>query len=110
MSIEEMTPENFRDLRRDGFAGTVLDVREPHERACCAIGPDDLHVPMGEVPDRLAEIARAPGPIVVYCHHGVRSMMVARWLETRGVAKVWNLEGGIDAWSLRVDCSVPRYR
>jgi rhodanese-related sulfurtransferase len=93
----------------------LLDVRESVERAHCAIRTSaktvDLHFPMGEIPTRLVELrARTSGlPVVVYCHHGVRSMAVAQWLATRGFERLNNLEGGIDAWSLQVDPAVPRY-
>ena len=88
----------------------LLDVREDHERAFCAI-PDAvcLHVPMGQVPSRIDEIAALSGPLVVYCHHGVRSMAVVQWLASRGVRDLLNLEGGIDAWSVAVDPGVRRY-
>jgi rhodanese-related sulfurtransferase len=93
----------------------VLDVREPDERAHCAIpAPEcatDLHIPMGEVSaefDRIAEAA-ADRPLVVYCHLGQRSMVVARWLSKRGIDPLYNLEGGIDAWSNDVDPNLPRY-
>jgi len=93
----------------------LLDVREPFERAIAAIGPTDsavaVAIPMGEVPAHLDEIAAvaARGPIVVYCHHGQRSMVVARWLAARGISGLANLDGGIDAWSTDVDPSTPRY-
>lgn len=93
----------------------VLDVREDDERELCAIAVPgdavDLHVPMGQVPARFDEIAAAAseGPLVVYCHLGMRSMVVARWLAARGVAGLHNLDGGIDAWSVDVDPSLPRY-
>lgn len=93
----------------------ILDVREPNERAYSAIAPPptaiDVHIPMAEIPAR-AEAIQAQAadlPVVVYCHHGVRSMAVAEWLARYGVGRLHNLEGGIDAWSVRVDRSVPRY-
>ncbi len=94
---------------------TLLDVREDDERGYSAIptpeGLTDLHVPLGEVRDRLEEIrAAATGrPLVVYCHHGQRSMVAATWLLRQGLANVENLEGGIDSWSTRVDPKVRRY-
>ena len=48
-------------------------------------------------------------PLIVYCHHGVRSLATARWLVAQGIPDVANLEGGIDAWSRTVDPAVPRY-
>ena len=95
---------------------TLLDVREPFERSYCAIADlpstaRDLFIPMREIQARLNEIQSAAGdaPIVVYCHHGVRSMAVAQWVASQGGGPVFNLEGGIDAWSLQVDPAVPRY-
>ena len=93
----------------------VLDVREDDERFYAAIalpaGVVDFHVPLGDITSRFAEIeAIARGrPLVVYCHHGQRSMVAATWLASRGLVDVHNLEGGIDAWSTRVDPSVGRY-
>ncbi len=105
----------FRALLDRGDPLAVLDVREDHERDYASIAlPDgvfDLHVPLGLVVERYEEIARASAgrPLVVYCHHGQRSMVAAAWLARRGVADIRNLEGGIDAWSRRVDPSVRRY-
>lgn len=93
----------------------VIDVREPWERSLCAIpvaAPAvDLPIPMGEVPARWNEVrAACAGRFsVVYCHHGVRSRMVADWLARQGLENVNNLEGGIDEWSRSVDAEIPRY-
>lgn len=85
----------------------LLDVREPFERELASIQPS-LHIPMNEVADRLGEIPR-DREVIVYCHMGGRSMMVASFLEENGYSTVANLSGGIDAWSVRVDLRVPRY-
>ncbi len=93
----------------------VLDVREEDERMYASIPfPEcviDLHVPLGEVARRFEEIdlSTQGRPLIVYCHHGQRSMVVASWLVRRGIGEVINLDGGIDAWSKRVDRSIPRY-
>ncbi len=109
------------ELKRRLDAGeptVVLDVREEDERDLCAVGLPatavDLHVPMGQIPARVGEIAdamtgAAGAPLVVYCHHGQRSMVVARWLAARGVGPAFNLERGIDAWSAEIDPAVRRY-
>jgi rhodanese-related sulfurtransferase len=94
---------------------TILDVREDDERAYCALPlpptARDLHIPMHDVSERLEEVRASVGsdPLVVYCHHGVRSMSVATWLSHQGLGNVHNLTGGIDAWSKGLDPSVPRY-
>jgi rhodanese-related sulfurtransferase len=85
----------------------LLDVRESYERDLAHIEPS-LHIPMRDVPDRLAEIP-PEHEVIVYCHGGARSAMVAGFLETRGYKRVANLAGGIDAWSQQVDPTVPRY-
>jgi rhodanese-related sulfurtransferase len=85
----------------------VLDVREPGEIAIARF-PNSLNIPMNDVPARLSELDPS-SEIVVVCHHGVRSAHVAAYLAHNGFARVLNLRGGIDAWSIAVDSSVPRY-
>jgi len=103
--VDPATPA--RKLREHPDAVLLLDVREPYERRLASIFPS-LHIPMGEVPDRLAEIPK-DREVIVYCHSGARSMMVVGFLEGNGYESVANLAGGIDAWSISVDPSVPRY-
>lgn len=86
----------------------LLDVREPQEVAFCAI-QGSVHIPLGQIPGRLHELDRER-EIVVLCHHGARSFQACAFLRSRGFENVYNLDGGIDAWSLSVDPSVPRYR
>lgn len=106
--VEELSPtEVARRLREEPERLVLLDVREPYEREVALIEPS-IHIPMSEVPERLREIVRDRA-VVVYCHTGMRSAMVAAFLEQRGFRTVANLGGGIDAWSLQVDPKVPRY-
>jgi len=106
--VLEISPTELAGrLKTEPDAVLLLDVREEYERAAAAIEPS-VHIPMQEVPDRLDELPRDRA-IVVYCHTGVRSAMVAGYLEQSGFANVANLGGGIDAWSLEVDPDVPRY-
>ena len=94
--------------RLDSHADVVLlDVREPEELALARM-PGALHIPMGEVAGRLHELD-ADREIVVFCHHGIRSASVVSYLAQRDFGHVVNLAGGIDAWSISVDPSVPRY-
>lgn len=92
-------------------APVLLDVREPWEFDLAAIrveGAHTLHIPMGQIPARLGEIDAAR-PVVCICHHGVRSAQVVAFLERQGYDPVYNLAGGIEAWSTQVDAGVPRY-
>lgn len=89
----------------------LLDVREPWEVQLAAIrldGATTLNLPMGQIPQRLAELDPAQ-PILCICHHGMRSAQVVAFLERAGFDSVYNLAGGIDAWSAHVDPAVPRY-
>jgi rhodanese-related sulfurtransferase len=89
----------------------LLDVREPWEVQLAAIrlpGAASLNLPMGQIPQRLAELDPAQ-PILCICHHGMRSAQVVAFLERAGFESVYNLAGGIDAWSAHVDPAVPRY-
>ena len=98
-----------------GDAIALLDVREVDERLYARVptppGVVDLHIPLGELTSQWETVADAckGRTLVVYCHHGVRSMVAATWLARRGVSPVANMEGGIDQWSLRVDREVRRY-
>lgn len=89
----------------------LLDVREPWEIERAALrlpGTRALDIPMGELTSRLNELPD-DAPIVCLCHHGVRSAHVAAWLERNGFDEVWDVVGGIDAWSLEMDRALPRY-
>ena len=85
----------------------LLDVREPWEWQAARI-EGSQHIPMRELPARVAEIERGR-EVVAICHHGGRSMQVAMFLEKNGFSKVHNLQGGVDAWSRTVDPAVPTY-
>jgi rhodanese-related sulfurtransferase len=93
----------------------VLDVREPWELQTASVRADGftlLHIPMRELPARVAELREAHGedqPIACLCHHGMRSQQVATFLTQSGFSDVVNLQGGIAAWSQQVDPSVPQY-
>lgn len=89
----------------------LLDVREPWEVQLASIRSAQaptLHIPMRDIPARLAELPR-DRPILCYCHHGMRSMQVVRFLHQQGLDEAVNVAGGIDAWSQQVDPGVPRY-
>lgn len=85
----------------------LLDVREPWEFATCHIA-GSLLIPMGTVPARMTELEE-DAPIVCICHHGARSMQVGAFLERNGFSQITNLTGGVHAWALQVDNSMPTY-
>ena len=84
----------------------LIDVREPWEFATAHI-EGSVPIPMGEVPSRAHQDPEEP--LVVVCHHGVRSMNVTVWLRNQGFENAQSLRGGIDAWSVEVDPKVARY-
>ena len=89
----------------------VLDVREPWELQTASVRAEGFElraIPMGEIPARLGELPKDQ-PIACLCHHGMRSMNVAAFLEQHGFEHLANISGGIDAWSAEVDPAVPRY-
>jgi len=86
----------------------LIDVREPWEYSTTHIEGSVL-IPMGEVPARAHQELDPEERLVVVCHHGIRSMNVAVWLRNQGFEQAQSLRGGIDAWSVQVDPTVPRY-
>lgn len=88
-------------------APVLLDVREAWEFQFCAL-ETAVNMPMGLVPVRYQEL-EPENEVVCICHHGARSMQVVMWLQQHGFEKVYNLAGGIDAWSRQVDPKVPVY-
>ncbi|MDO8108029.1 ThiF family adenylyltransferase [Isoptericola sp. b441] len=105
-SVGEITAPELAGLLADGSV-TVVDVREPMEREIASL-PGALPLPMGELVRDPAAVP-ADRPVVLMCHHGVRSVQAALHLVAHGRTGVRHLVGGIDAWSLTVDPSVPRY-
>lgn len=86
---------------------TLLDVRDPAEASFVQL-PQSVLIPLAELPGRLGELDR-DAPIVVYCHHGVRSSRALGLLQRAGFTRVRHLTGGIDAWAVQVDPEMPRY-
>jgi len=106
MSIREITPAELQQLLSDENPPTLIDVREDGEAAICAINGSTL-IPMNSVPQRLQEIPRDK-PVVLYCHHGGRSMMVGQFLARNGYDTM-NLTGGIDRWAIEIEPGMARY-
>ena len=104
--MRELTPQAVAALR-DTTEIQIIDVREPWEYELCHI-EGTLHIPMGQIPARLAELA-SDRPLIVLCHHGMRSLQVAHYLLSQGYQDVTNLSGGIDAWARDVDPALALY-
>jgi rhodanese-related sulfurtransferase len=85
----------------------LLDVREPWEFDKARIEGSTL-VPMRSVPDQLQNLDPERETVVI-CHHGIRSRMVGRFLESQGFSKVINLRGGVAAWANDIDRQMPTY-
>lgn len=106
--LPELSPEALHAAQLASENILVIDVREPEEYDYCHL-PGSRLIPLGELAARAAEIP-ADVPVVLLCHHGVRSAQALLYLEQRhGLQNLRNLRGGIHAWSLRVDPSVPVY-
>ena len=111
LAVEELLPLCAAQASQDTPKVTLLDVREPWEVATAALvvdGVPTICIPMRDIPQRLTELD-ATQLIVCLCHHGARSLQVVAFLSQHGFANVYNLAGGIDAWSLKVAPQVPRY-
>ena len=112
--IDQVRPADLAEwIRRQGAGGSaiVLDVREPRELQAASVKADGFElvaIPMNELPARLAELDPAR-PVACLCHHGNRSQRVAAYLAQNGFARLANIAGGIEAWSIELDPTVPHY-
>lgn len=114
--VEQIDAAALSEARIEAAAplanAVLLDVREPWEFELARIA-DSINIPMSTLGGRVDEIRAiqddANAPLVVICHHGSRSMQCAQYLAGQGLGPLINLSGGIDAWSQRVDPTVPRY-
>jgi len=107
---QEITVEDLKKAQDRQEALFVLDVREPQEFQICRI-PGSTLIPLGELPNRLAELPSGAGapPIVVHCKMGGRSAKAVKLLRERGFTQARNLTGGILAWIDRIDPALPKY-
>ncbi len=106
----ELSPSKVQEFIAAGEKFCIIDVREQWEFQTAAIRGSNL-VPMGSVPSRLQEleVQADQSPLLVICHHGVRSLNVVQWLRNQGLENCTSLIGGIDQWSRDIDATVPRY-
>jgi adenylyltransferase/sulfurtransferase len=104
--IPEITPREFKARLDRGDNLFILDVREPHEYQICNL--KGHLIPLGDLPKRVNELDSSR-EIVAHCRSGKRSADAVEFLQKAGFRKIWNLKGGILAWSDEVDPTVPKY-
>ena len=108
MDTLEITCADLKRRLDSGDDLVIVDCREPWEHNLVRLA-DSTNIPMNDTPSRVEEYRAFEGAVVIYCHHGVRSLHVTNWLRSQGLENVLSLRGGIDAWSLGFDPSLPRY-
>ncbi len=103
----QIEPNELKMKLDQGAKLVVVDVREPWEHQICNIAGAKL-VPLNTLPASLAELAQAE-EVVVYCHHGIRSLNAAAWLRSQGVEGARSLTGGIERWATEIDPKLAKY-
>jgi molybdopterin/thiamine biosynthesis adenylyltransferase/rhodanese-related sulfurtransferase len=104
--VPEITVRDLKAKLDNGGGVSVLDVREPHEYEVANIGA--RLIPLGELPERLVELGKDE-TLAVHCKTGGRSARAVQLLKEAGFQDVYNVKGGITAWSEEIDPSVPKY-
>lgn len=105
----EIDVEALRDKLAAKNDLVLVDCREQDEYDLVRLDAATL-LPMSEIADRVAELEpQRNREVVVYCHHGGRSLRIASWLRRQGFEQACSLAGGIDAWATRIDPAMPRY-
>lgn len=105
---ENVLPEEIKKEQDEGKKIVILDVREPWEYQTARVEGSVL-IPLGQLEKRKDELDPT-AEIATLCHKGVRSYQAMMILKSLGFKNIRNISGGIDAWSVRVDPAVPRYR
>lgn len=107
--VRQIHPTDVKAKLDAGEPVLLVDVRQPEEYALCRIAGSVL-IPLGELTGRVGELDPPDGAtVVVYCHHGIRSLSGAAVLAQAGLPNVVSMAGGIEAWSTLIDPAVPRY-
>jgi adenylyltransferase/sulfurtransferase len=107
MEINEITVQEFKQLKEGNEEFVLIDVRNPDEFDYCNL--EGKLIPMTQLAERCTEIPKE-GKVIVHCHHGGRSKKVIAWLQdAHGYTNLYNLQGGIHAWSLEIDSDIPIY-
>ena len=105
----EVDVHTVKAMLDSGEPFLLLDCREASECALVKI-EKSTHIPMHETSERVGQLKpHQQSRVVVYCHHGGRSLQVTHWLRDQGFDKAQSMAGGIDQWSVTIDPSKPRY-
>lgn len=108
MTVQQISPIYLQSqLSENPEAYFLLDVREPFEYQIARL-ENSVLIPMNQIPERFQELNENE-PIVVICHHGMRSEQVAYYLVQQGFEKIFNLTGGIHAWANACDAEMALY-
>ena len=102
----EIAPSNLVKWKSQNKDYHLLDVRREDERELASLG--GMHIPLHELEARYQELPKDKLPLIVYCHHGVRSLYATQFLKFHGYDAL-SLRGGIEEWSTTIDPSIPRY-
>ena len=110
MSVPEISVQDLSEMLKSDQEFVLLDVREPWEVARAKWDDERLRfMPLSRLVENGIELLEGELPIVVVCHHGIRSYQVTQWLLTQGWKDVVSLRGGIEAYALQIDPGVGRY-
>jgi rhodanese-related sulfurtransferase len=103
----EIQPQAVKILLEAGTDFLFVDVREPEELMLAKL-KETLNIPLRFLPENIEDL-RSNSFVVFMCHGGVRSMNAAMWARKHGIEGALSMRGGIEAWALEVDTSIPRY-
>jgi sulfur-carrier protein adenylyltransferase/sulfurtransferase len=105
--MKEVTVQELKEMKDSHADFQLIDVREPHEYDTCHL--DGELIPLAEIPLKIDRISRDK-KVIIHCRSGARSGNMIHWLEKHhGFTNLYNLKGGILAWSREIDPSVPTY-
>ena len=105
--MKEVTVSELKEMQDNGDEYQLIDVREPYEFDIANLGGE--LIPQGQIPDNLDKISRDK-TVIIHCRSGARSGRIVQFLEQQhGFDNLYNLKGGILAWSAEIDPSVPQY-
>lgn len=106
-SLPTIDVNQLKEMMDNGEDFSLVDVREPDEYEFCSL-PGSTLIPLGEIANRYVELDSSRKTVVM-CRSGGRSAQAVEILQEKGFQNIYNLEGGILAWSDRIDPSVPKY-